>query len=108
MAIRHLQEKYSKYRTGPSTTTSNMQTVHIPPDMESPVPVMGGLLMAITAVAAATDAVPSIPHKNVRPNDNESVVAANSGSIVVLSRGAREECYIPNIHVEGYMGMTYS
>jgi hypothetical protein len=57
MAIRHLQEKYSKYRTGPSTTTSNMQTMQIPSDMESPVPVMGGLLMAITAVAAVTDAV---------------------------------------------------
>jgi len=57
MAIRHLQEKYSKYRTGPSTATSNMQTVQIPSDMESPVPVMGGLLMAITAVAAASDAV---------------------------------------------------
>ena len=46
----------------------------------------------------------SIPHKNVRTNDNESVVAANSGSIVVLSRGAREECYIPKIHVEGVYG----
>jgi hypothetical protein len=34
-----------------------MQTMQIPSDMESPVPVISGLLMAITAVAAVTDAV---------------------------------------------------